>query len=376
MSFSLTTAGGKVILRSMSWTRWNLGLLPLVVGAAILLLGSPMAHAQVNNCFLNGVYVVGASIDVPPFDQFLGVFTFTPGPCGGAGSVNILGTVVQASGASFPVQANGLTYTVDSTGNLTIQLTATTVISGLLGHIGNGVAQSIVLVIPSGAARLTATAFLQTGSPGPPGPAGATGPAGPAGPTGPTGATGATGPAGPTGPQGPTGDPGPTGPPGPGGPPGPAGPASPGSVILGGTGLTTYGNAVQQILCPPSGANSLNCNLGTELPGMTRMPVPRAGTITAFSLQLSGDPGAGCTYFAAVTRASPAGTLPGNVVVGCAVLGTGAVPGNRSCTAPAIAAVSAGDELGIVLTTQATGSPVTCTGPANTVAFQWGLVLQ
>ena len=363
----------------MSWTRWGLGLLPLVVGAAILLLGSPKAHAQVTNCFLNGVYVVGASIDAPPFDQFLGVFIFTPGPCGGPGSVNILGTIVQASGPAIPVSANGLPYTVDSMGSLAIQLNATTVISGLLGHIGNGVAHSIVLVISSGTGRFTATAFLQTGSPGPPGPAGATGPAGPTGPTGPTGATGDIGPAGPTGPQGPTGSTGLTGSTGPAGPPGPAGPASPGSVILGGTGAATFGNVLQTIFCVPSGLTlglGVGCNLATDLPGMTRFPAPRAGTITAFYLQLSGDPGAGCLYSASVTKANPAGTVA-LAVAGCSVTGTGAPPGNRACNAPAGVGVLAGDELGIVLTTQTAGSLPGCIGPANpAVAFQWGFVLQ
>jgi hypothetical protein len=205
-------------------------LLP-VAGTAISLMIAPAADAAINSCSLSGVYVASASIDAPPFDQFLGTFSFTPpATCSAAGTVNIQGALVTA-GKSTLVGANGLPYTIDGGGLLHVDLDGVNILSGLVGLLVDNVARGFAFILNPGTFRLSGTAIARETVGGPPGPTGAPGPTGPTGapgatgPSGPTGAPGAAGATGLTGPTGATGSTGSTGPIGPTGPPGPQGPA-------------------------------------------------------------------------------------------------------------------------------------------------------
>lgn len=189
-----------------------------------VLLLSPAPAAATDSCSLIGTYLTSVAVDAPPFEQFLGRFTFTPPPaCGGAGTVNISGAVVSA-GVSTPFEASGLAYDIDASGLLHIHLNAGDIVSGLVGHLIGNVAQSFVFLMNPGPSHVSGVAIAQQTQGGPTGPTGAAGATGPTGPAGVPGATGPTGPAGATGSTG-AGAPGATGPTGAGatGPPGPAG---------------------------------------------------------------------------------------------------------------------------------------------------------
>lgn len=345
-----------------SRSQWVSGACALVATAA-LLLTAPAAHAVIDACSLNGAYNTAASVDTPPSDQLLGVWTFTPGACDGAGAVVFSGSFIPAGGNGVAITLTGLTYTIDGLGLLHIPLDPNNIISGLVGQLVDGVAQSFVYVVNPGTVRMSGVAVRQTGSlgaTGPTGPAGATGgtgatgPTGADGPTGPTGPTGATGPTGPTGPTGVAGGPGLQGVPGNTGPTGPQGPTGAGTgAILVGSTAQSFTTPSTTYFCFPSGGGA-TCSL-TLTPALIAR-APRSGTVTSFIAALGDDPGAPVTIRLVIN---------GNVAHSCEIIVDGT---NPPCLSGLLAfAVAAGQSIRIDI--------ITGPGSVDFTGASWGFTI-
>lgn len=221
--------------------RWLL----FIVSAVMLPFISSTAGAAITSCVLDGFYVSSAAVDSPPIDQFLGSFTFTPPAIcaeGMSGTATVSGTLRQlASPITIPIAATDVPYQVSSNGVLTITLSPSLIVLGLLGHLSDSVANSFVYTAadPTSPAIRFAGAAMRHDMVGAVGPSGPPGPRGPQGLTGPPGSPGLAGATGPQGPQGPQGSTGPAGSPGPQGLQGPQGdPGQAGITFKGECGRT------------------------------------------------------------------------------------------------------------------------------------------
>ena len=234
--------------------RW----LPYVLSSVMLVFLPSTAGAAITSCALDGLYVGGAAVDAPPTDQFQGTFNFK---CTDSinGTLTLSGTLLQYDNPNpIPIDATVFPYQVNSDGVLTIYISPDLIISGMLGHLSDNVANSFVYTASASTnpeIRFSGVAVRRdlaasAGSASSEGPQGATGPQGAKGATGPAGLQGATGaqgaqglagsqgPAGPLGAAGPRGSSGATGLVGPQGPQGDPGPAG----ATGSVGMTFRGD--------------------------------------------------------------------------------------------------------------------------------------
>jgi hypothetical protein len=268
------------------------------------------------------------------------------GPAGATGAKGATGAP-GATGAQGPI---GLTGAMGAPGATGAQ--GPIGLTGPAGPMGATGAQGpIGLTGATGAAGATG-AQGPIGLTGPAGPMGATGAQGPIGLTGATGAAGATGAQGPiglTGPAGPAGATGAAGPMGPSGPTGPQGPVgATGGQVWSATGLLpaslTSLESTDGILAVPSGASNFTLDVAAS-----SLLVPQSCTASGFSVTVfhaTGAPATGTFVVAVGTASQISGNSTGASGLSCVVT-TNADGSPASCTSSAKQAFTAGQFVSI-----------------------------